>query len=192
MIVDLIPVNIKAGIIALSRYKELHLISYFKSINADNINHELLPIYYYNKYLTMKIIHKEKYLILSNEALDQYHQELDLAMKTKSLYLRPNLCLDDLSNETGIPIEYVKQIFSEKLNLSFFEYVSKYKIDQAKQLLTKINDDHFSISRIAIESGFNTDDSFVILFKKHTNMSPENYRIKYFNLNPDSNIPIKD
>ena len=138
----------------------------------------------------MKIIHKEKYLILSNETLDQYHQELELTMKTKSLYLRANLCLDDLSNETGIHVDFINQVFSEKLNLSFFEYVLKYKIDQAKQLLTIINDDHFSISKIAIESGFNTDDSFVILFKKHTNMSPENYRIKYFNLNPDSNFPI--
>ena len=140
----------------------------------------------------MKIIHKEKYLILSNEALDQYHQKLDSIIKTKSLYLRPNLCLNDLSIETGIPIEYVNQVLSEKLNSTFFEFISNYKIDQAKSLLTKINDDHFSISKIAIESGFKTDDSFVILFKKHTNMSPENYRIKYFNIDPDSNIPIQD
>ena len=52
--------------------------------------------------------------------------------------------------------------------------------------------DHFSISKIAFESGFNTDDSFVILFKKHTNMSPENYRIKYFNIDPDSNKSVKN
>ena len=132
----------------------------------------------------MKTPHKDRNYFLSNKMLDQYHQELELVMKTKSLYLRPNLCLDDLSNETGIPVEYVKQVFSEKLNLSFFEYVSKYKIGKAKRLLTKINDDHFSISNVAIKSGFNTDVSFVTLFKKHTNMSPEKYRIKYFNLNP--------
>ena len=192
MIVDVIPANIKAVIIVLSHYKELHLISYCKSINEGNFKHGLLPIYYYNKYLTMKIVHKEKYLILSNEALDQYHQKLDSIIKTRSLYLRPNLCLNDLSIETGIPIEYVNQVLSEKLNSTFFEFISKYKIVEAKRLLTKINDDHFSISKIAIESGFNTDDSFVILFKKHTNMSPENYRIKYFNIDPDSNIPIQD
>ena len=140
----------------------------------------------------MKIIHKEKYLILSNEALDQYHQKLDSIIKTKSLYLRPSLCLNDLSIETCIPIEYVNQVLSEKLNSTFFEFISKYKIVEAQRLLTKINDDHFSISKIAIESGFKSDDSFDILFKKYTNMSPENYRIKYFNIDPDSNIPIQD
>jgi len=46
MIVDVIPTNIKAGIIVLSHYKELHLISYCKSINEGNFKHALLPIYY--------------------------------------------------------------------------------------------------------------------------------------------------
>ena len=140
----------------------------------------------------MKTSHKDSNCFLSNKMLNQYHKELELAMKTKSLYLKPNLCLDDLSNETGIHVEYIKHVFSEKLNLSFFEYISKYKIDQAKRLLTKTNDDHFSISKIAIESGFNTDDSFITLFEKHTNMSPENYRIKYFNINTDTNKLVKD
>ena len=136
--------------------------------------------------------YKEKNLILSNEVLDQYHQKLESIIKSKSLYLRPKLCLDDLSIETGIPVKNVKQVLSEKLNLTFFEFISKYKIRRAKRLLTKIDDDHFSISNVAIESGFNTDESFIALFKKHTNMSPENYRIKYFNIDPDSNNPVKD
>ena len=140
----------------------------------------------------MKIIQKEKNILLSNEILDQYHQEIEFVIITKSLYLKPNLCLDDLSIETGIPIEYVKQILSEKLNSTFFEFISKYKIRRAKRLLTKIDDDHFSLSNVAVESGFNTDESFVALFKKYTNMSPKNYRIKYFNIDPDSNNPVTD
>ena len=132
----------------------------------------------------------EKNIILSNEALDKYHQELESVIKSKSLYLRPNLCLDDLSDETGISIEYVNQVLSEKLNLSFFEFISEYKVRRAKRILTKIDDDHFSISNVAIESGFRTDESFVALFKKQTHMSPEKYRIKYFNIDPDSNSPV--
>ena len=138
------------------------------------------------------MIQKSKNLILSNEVLNQYHQKLESVIKLKSLYLRPKLCLDDLSIETGIPTEYVKQVLSEKLNSTFFEFISKYKIRRAKRLLTKIDDDHFSISNVAIESGFNTDESFSALFKKQTNMSPENYRIKYFNIDPDFNNPVKD
>jgi AraC-like DNA-binding protein len=138
----------------------------------------------------MKMIHKN--LILSNKALDQYYQKLESVIKSKSLYLKPKLCLNDLSNETGIPVEYVKQVLNEKLNSTFFEFISKYKIGKAKHLLTKIDDGHFSISNVALESGFITNESFVVLFKKYTKMSPENYRIKYFNINPDSNNPVSD
>ena len=137
-------------------------------------------------------MHKEKYLPLSNELLNQYHQELESIVISKSLYLRPNLSLDDLSVETGIPIESIKQVLDEKLNLTFFEFISDYKIGKAKRLLTKINDEHFSVLSVAVESGFNTEDSFVVLFKKYTNMSPKNYRIKYFNIDSDSNNPVKD
>jgi len=132
----------------------------------------------------------EKNIILSNEVLDEFHQKLESVIKSKSLYLRPNLCLDDLSDETGISVEYVKQVLSEKMNLSFFEFISEYKVRRAKRLLTKIDDDHFSISNVAIESGFRTDESFVTLFKKKTHMSPEKYRIKYFNIDPDSNSSV--
>ena len=138
------------------------------------------------------MIQKSKKLILSDKELDQYHQKLEYVIESKSLYQRPKLCLDDLSIETGIPVEYVKQVISEKLNSTFFEFISKYKIRRAKRLLTKIDDDHFSLSNVAIESGFNTDESFIVLFKKYTNMSPENYRIKYFNIIPDSNNPVTD
>ena len=87
----------------------------------------------------MEIKHKAKYSFLSNEVLNQYHKELESVMKTKSLYLRSHLCVEDLSTETGIPAEHVKQVLSEKLNLTFFEFISGYKIGKAKHLLTKIN-----------------------------------------------------
>ena len=138
----------------------------------------------------MTKMQNENNVILSNEVLDKYHQELEFVIKSKSLYLRPNLCLDDLSDEAGISVEYVKQVLSEKLNLSFFEFISEYKIRSAKRLLTKIDDDHFSISNVATQSGFKTDKSFVTLFKKHTHISPENYRIKYFNIDSGSNNPV--
>ena len=132
----------------------------------------------------------EKNIILSNEKLDEFHQKLKSIIISNSLYLRPNLCLDGLSDESGISVEVVKQVLSEKLNLSFFEFISEYKVRRAKRLLTKIDDDHFSISNVAIESGFRTDEAFVALFKKQTHMSPEKYRIKYFNIDPDSTSTV--
>ena len=129
---------------------------------------------------------------LNDDVLDQHCQDLKSLTKTKKLFLKHNLSLIDLSNETYIPFDEVKKILSEKLQLSFFEFISKYKINEAKRLLTNIREDQFSISAIAIQSGFNTKDSFSTIFKQHTNISPEEYRIKYFRIDPDSSVSYED
>ena len=130
--------------------------------------------------------HKYKKSSLSAEKLNQYCKKLRFIMETNRLYLRPSLSLDDLSLETGISIDYVRNVLDKKLKMTFFEFISEYKINEAKHLLTKVTNDHFSISTIANKSGFNTNDSFITLFRKHTNMSPQEYRIKCINLTPNS------
>ena len=126
---------------------------------------------------------------LKDNVLDQYSRDLIIGTKTKQLFLRPKLSLRELSNEVGIPVDEVKKIFSERLQLTFFEFISEYKINEAKQLLINIREDQFSITTIAAQSGFNTHSSFEIIFKQHTNMSPEEFRIKYFIIDPDSSSP---
>ena len=132
---------------------------------------------------------KEITLTLKDDILDQHCQDLKSVTKTKKLFLKHNLSLIDLSNETGIPVDEVKKIFNERLQLTFFEFISGYKINEAKQLLINIREDQFSITTIAAQSGFNTHSSFETIFKQHTNMSPEKFRIKYFIIEPDSSSP---
>ena len=94
--------------------------------------------------------HKDKKSALSAETLNQYCNKLRFIMETNQLYLRPRLSLDDLSLETGIPIDYVRKVLDKKLKMTFFEFISEYKIDEAKRLLTKEQEDHFSISTIIL------------------------------------------
>mgnify|MGYP001077994383 CR=1 FL=1 len=129
---------------------------------------------------------------LKDKVLDQQCQDLKIATKTKRLFLRHNLSLRDLSSEAGITVTEIKKVLKEGLKVTFFDFISGYKINEAKQLLTNIREDQFSISAIAAQSGFNTNDSFVTIFKQHTNMSPEEYRIKYFIIEPDSSASFEN
>ena len=129
---------------------------------------------------------------LKDNVLDQYSQDLKIVTKTKQLFLKPNLSLTDLSNEVGISVDEVKKILSEKLQVTFFEFISKHKVNLAKQLLTNTMGNQFSISSIAYKSGFNTDDSFEAIFKQHTNMSPKEYRIKHFKIKSDSSAACEE
>ena len=125
---------------------------------------------------------------LKDEKLHQHWQNLNGVIKAKQLFLKQNLSLIDLSNKASIPVDQVKKVLKEKLKLTFFEFISEYKISKAKQLLINISKDQFSLSAIADQSGFNTTDSFVTIFKQYTNMSPDKYRITYYRNKPESNI----
>ncbi len=104
----------------------------------------------------------------------------------------PKLTLMDLSDEADISVDAVKKILTEKMHVTFFEFISGYKINKAKQLLTNTREDQCSISDIAAQSGFNTNDSFSIIFKQHTNISPEEFRIKFYKILPDSSVSNGD
>ena len=127
----------------------------------------------------MNISNKQKEFFLTNDQLNQYYNKLDSIIKNKKLFLISNLSLNDLSSETNIKVEYIKQVLNKKLGLNFFNFISLYKIEKAKSLIINNLDNKFCVSDIAIKSGFNTKDSFCILFEKHTNTTPENYQIEH-------------
>jgi len=127
----------------------------------------------------MNISNKQKEFFLTNDQLNQYYNKLDSIIKNKKLFLKPNLSLNDLSIETNIKVEYIKQILTKKLDLNFFSFISLYKIQKAKKLIINNLDNNLCVSDIATKSGFNTKDSFCILFKKYTNTTPETYQIEH-------------
>lgn len=87
-------------------------------------------------------------------------------IKTKELYLNPNLTLDDTAKVLQIPKHQLSQYLNETLGLSFNQFVNEYRIKKAKELLkTKTN---YSIEGIGQESGFNSKSTFFTIFKKTT------------------------
>jgi len=127
----------------------------------------------------MDISNKQQEYLLTDDQLNHYHNELDSVIKSKKLFLKSDLSLNELSIETNINIENIKEILNRKLDLNFFDFISSYKIQKAKLLIINNFDNEFSLSDIAIKSGFNTKDSLYVLFKKYTNTTPENYKIEY-------------
>ncbi len=127
----------------------------------------------------MDISNKQQEYLLTDDQLNHYYNELDSVIKSKNLFLKSDLSLNDLSNETNIDIEDIKEVLNRKLDSNFFDFILNYKIQKAKLLISNNFDNEFSLSDIAIKSGFNTKDSFYVLFKKYTNSTPENYQIEH-------------
>ncbi len=95
-----------------------------------------------------------------------------------------DLSLEILSRELNTGKYHISHIFSEKLKISFPDYVNGLRINDAIRQLT--TDPDRTITAIAYDCGFNSTRTFNRAFAKYTGMAPRDYREEnlYKNLAP--------
>ncbi|MFP2995726.1 AraC family transcriptional regulator [Spongiivirga sp. MCCC 1A20706] len=101
--------------------------------------------------------------------------KLDGIMEDEKPYLNHDLRLNDVATLLNVSRNHASQIINENYNLSFFDFVNKYRIDEAIRLLLNNENVHLNITQIAYSSGFNSRASFYKAFKKFTDVSPTSY-----------------
>jgi AraC-like DNA-binding protein len=62
------------------------------------------------------------------------------------------------------------------LNQNFAEFINSYRIEEAKRILKSAKWAQQKIAAVAFEVGFNTTVTFYRAFKKHTNITPTQYK----------------
>lgn len=99
---------------------------------------------------------------------------LDIMQKDKP-YLNHELRLDDISRLMNLSRNHSSQIINEHFNLSFFDFVNRYRIKDAKNLLMNNDKNGLTTTQIAYDVGFNNRASFYKAFKKFTDLNPSEY-----------------
>jgi len=79
----------------------------------------------------------------------------------------------ELAEAVGVSEDYLSRIFNRELGLSPWEYLNRYRIYQAKELLHGTND---SISSIAQHVGFHDQKYFSRVFRNLTGVGPKEFR----------------
>lgn len=94
------------------------------------------------------------------------------------LYLNSELTLNELANQLNIPAKELSILINHKLNKHFFDLINEYRIEKAMQILQNPKESHLTILEILYAVGFNSKSSFNTAFKKHTGLTPTEYRQK--------------
>ena len=97
-------------------------------------------------------------------------------MKEEKPFTDGALNLQSLAATLSIPPHHLSQIINERLGQTFADFINSYRVEEAKQRLLDPAFGHLSLLGIAIEVGFNSKSSFNAVFKKHTNMTPSEFR----------------
>ncbi|MDU4860996.1 MAG: PocR ligand-binding domain-containing protein [Terrisporobacter othiniensis] len=126
---------------------------------------------------------------ISNAMIDAYVSQYECDKKISST-LKPaidyiyknkseNITVENMAKVCHISQSYFSRLFSKEMGDSFSNYISKLKINWAKELLEESD---MSVSQVSDELGFNEPGYFIKIFKKHEGVTPSVYRKYYKNM----------
>lgn len=102
-------------------------------------------------------------------------QKLAQFMAEDKPYLYSNLTLEQLAQKVGAHPREVSRAINQGFGCNFFEFVSGYRVQEAKRRLADPSDTS-SILQVMYDSGFNSKSVFNTAFKNNTGLTPSDYR----------------
>ncbi len=108
-----------------------------------------------------------------------YNKVLDALEKDK-VFLRPDLTLEDLSNQIEYNSRKVSLCINDTFHQSFFDLINTYRIEYACKKIKETSDKGLTILEVMYESGFNSKSSFNTQFKKKIGLTPSEFKQTHF------------
>lgn len=107
------------------------------------------------------------------ESKSELLMKMEELMNEKKLYLNSDLTLMALAEQLGSNRTYVSHVFNHELNVTFYQYVNKLRIEYACKRIVESDE---KLSSIAYESGFSTPANMVRIMREYTGMTPSQIR----------------
>ena len=109
----------------------------------------------------------------SDTEMSEIGKRISTLFDNDRIFLNPNLKVSDIATEIGTNRTYVSAFFNKEAECTFYDYVNRYRIEYACNLLTNSEE---NIVQIAEKSGFNSSQSYIRVFSKIKGTSPTKYR----------------
>ncbi|MCD9024998.1 response regulator transcription factor [Cohnella silvisoli] len=103
------------------------------------------------------------------------HANLKEIIKYMNENYRNDISIQSISKSFYLNSNYLSQLFKRELKFTFTEYLTKVRLQEAKNLLQTTD---LSIGEIAENIGFRDYFYFIRIFKKHTQQTPRQFRLK--------------
>jgi AraC-like DNA-binding protein len=174
----LFPMDIVAGISSI-HLSILILINwiFYKGLKQPQI---FLGISKSDEMLTKKELDANDQDFPSDDELEELDRIKEF-MQNSKVYTHAELSLTELASMLDLPPRKLSYLINSKLNQNFMGFVNHYRIEMAKERLTRMSDSGETILEVMYEVGFNSKSSFNTLFKQSTGFTPSDFRKKHIN-----------
>lgn len=175
--------------IIISGYSEFEYAK--KAITLNVTEYLLKPIDFVHLYQTIEKLtnkieskNKVKEIMLSQEPIpSKQSMEAQLARSAKSKYVgkmldyiqahySQKISITDLCKQYGISSTYLNAKFKQETNYTFNDFLNRYRVLQAVELLRQ---DNMKVYEIAETVGFQDYKYFIQVFKKYIGCSPSRF-----------------
>jgi two-component system, response regulator YesN len=112
-------------------------------------------------------------IVDANTKIDSTKDTIREAINYIDKHLKDEINQKDVAAHVHLNPSYFSVLFKEQVKLTFSEYVTRRRIQRAKELMLSTN---LPISEIAEEAGYKTSKYFIKLFKELEGMTPSAYR----------------
>lgn len=150
---------------------QLFLNRFIKEIRKEALYYQHSCEYYLNLLcINLQRIHGLEYKSITKE---KSTKDCEVIREYIDQHFTENITLDVLAEVSHMNKYYLVHSFTNNYGCSPINYLNEKKIDESKILLEKTN---YSIAEIAKKIGFSSQSYFSQSFKKHTYMTPNEYR----------------
>ncbi len=104
--------------------------------------------------------------------------EISLAVQYMEANYNTDISLNHVAEHINLSSGYLSILFKKELQVNFIDYLNDLRIEKAKELLLGT---YLKSYEIAEKIGFNDNTYFSKAFKRHTGISPSEFRKKWVN-----------
>jgi AraC-like DNA-binding protein len=120
-------------------------------------------------------VNKYKKSSLTPSFSAELKEKLVYLLESEKIYKQNDVSLDFLAEKLETTRHNTSQVINENFNLSFFELINTYRIEEALEILKNDTTKSMNIIDVAYKVGFNNKVSFNKSFKKQLSQTPSQY-----------------
>jgi AraC-like DNA-binding protein len=152
---------------------ETLIYSIFFFIFAFSIMH--FPVFAYSgNFEDLSTATIDKYAKSSLSDSSDLFKKVKGVVSNEKMYLDLDLKLNTVAEKLGLSIHHISQAINQNAKMSFPDFINSFRIEEAKKKLLEPQPE--TIFAIYIDVGFNSKAAFYNAFKKHTQMTPTEFK----------------
>ena len=115
-------------------------------------------------------------------------EEMEFLVRKQHFFRNQKITISDVANELSIPVSHLVYLFKYHSKMTFTEFKTFYKIEDAKRLIEDGFLGRNTLESLAAEVGFSSYNPFFTAFKKLNGLSPNDYALGLNNQKQQSKL----